>query len=62
MKAETGLTIQSVDQPDVVISKGVKTIRRPVSAGSSQKKGNVVSKGYPDWIISKEVQKIGRIN
>ncbi len=55
---KTGLDIKSVDQPAYVISKGIQTIRKSVTT----EKGNVVSQGYPVWIISKEVQKIGRIN
>jgi|SRR5690606_19655246 hypothetical protein len=60
MKSETGLTIESVGQPEMVISKRVQTVGRPVSAWSSQKKANVVSKGYPSWIISKGVQRLNR--
>ena len=54
---KTGLNIKSIDRPDV-ISKGVQAIGKSVTT----EKGNVVSQGYPVWIISKEVQKIGRIN
>lgn len=55
---KTGLDIKSVDQSAFVISKGVQAIGKSVTT----EKGNVVSQGYPAWIISKEVQKIGRIN
>lgn len=55
---KTGLNIKSVDQPAYVISMGVQAIGKSVAT----EKGNVVSQGYPVWIISKEVQKIGSIN
>ncbi len=60
LRGKSGLTIESIGQPDIAISKRVQTIGRPVSAWSSQKKGNVVSKGYSSWIISKGVQRLNR--
>lgn len=60
LKGKSGLTIESIGQPDIAISKRAQTIGRPFTTSPSAKRGNVVSKGYPAWIISKGVQRLNR--
>lgn len=50
------LTIKSIGTPDAVISKDVLKERRRVR--KSEAEGNVVSKGYPEWIISKPASRV----
>lgn len=44
----------SMDYPEVALSKGVTKIN--YKEKSQKQRGNVVSKGYPMWTVSKGVQ------
>ena len=52
------LTIKSVDHNEAVISKKVHTLKTDDKRVSEV--GNVISRGYPEWTISKPVNRIGK--
>jgi len=57
--ATARLSVVSVGTPAWALPKGVqKTVNRNIKSDTPS--GNLVSKGYPEWIISKDVQRIGR--
>lgn len=52
------LTVKSIAIPDAVISKEVQKQKK--GDRNAERLGNVVSSGYPDWIVSKSVARINK--
>jgi hypothetical protein len=50
----------TVGYPAVAMSKGVHKVSASSEISTSATKGNMISKGYPYWTVSKGVQRIGR--
>ena len=55
LNAETLTTVRSVATPPAAVSKAVQLQDRSRRASKKQSRNNMVSRGYPDWTISKGV-------
>ena len=51
-----GLKVRSIDHSKAVISKEVHKFKKYINGDAER--GNVISKGYPEWIPSKPITRV----